>query len=479
MPILRSAGSENSQKYSSQGVPIASLHTDHVAADNTRIINHRYSDEQLIPAARIPGFMFHQTERTADNGTSPCFGSSKLCYDNNARDFDLLGFKYSVISNVGTAGMNNILTFIPARDIEEFDLVPAVGAIDFIRSWIDFTDEYGLSHLAHTAPIPTLAAPSLGNVDGTSAVDPATDSGFVFLFNPNMIAMKVKLHVDESIGISNASVSSTWGISELYPRRLPNISSCSHGDEVEVNVSPSEALVLQFEKRGAITMANNVKVMTLMGQAQTTERVYLSPDIAKMQRCNFAPSASGEEDGILLCDVTFGSSKSNSGGGGGGGSSNVTRMMPLLEQAPSKTNTGGNFSSSFTIPQAVFDQLEARNKTYPIKWQDFDTPATWLVPGRLLAYVFVAEPKDSWGVSAEIDGKPVEIKKSYNSRGRVVPSCFLGFYFELSPEDVTPDREHQLSVSLPANLPAGAFQGVFLENVETEYSEVVERCECV
>ena len=59
------AGDENPETY---GVPIASLHTDHVAADNTRIVNHRYADEQLIPAARVPGFMFHQTERTADVG---------------------------------------------------------------------------------------------------------------------------------------------------------------------------------------------------------------------------------------------------------------------------------------------------------------------------------------------------------------------------------------------------------------------------
>ena len=99
-------------------------------------------------------------------------------------------------------------------------------------------------------------------------------------------------------------------------------------------------------------------------------------------------------------------------------------------------------------------------------------------PPHHRAYIFVADPKDSWLVSAEIDGKPVEVKKSYNSRGRVVPRCFLGFYFEISPEDVAAGRTHQLSVSLPGDLPAGAFMGVFLENVETEYTASVERCEC-
>jgi hypothetical protein len=51
---------------------------------------------RLIPPSRVPGFIFHQTERTADNGTNPCFSSSKLCYDSNVRDFDLLGYKYSL-----------------------------------------------------------------------------------------------------------------------------------------------------------------------------------------------------------------------------------------------------------------------------------------------------------------------------------------------------------------------------------------------
>ena len=72
-------------------MPIASLHTDHVAADTMRHVNFHYSQAMLLPAARIPGFIFHQTERTADNGTTPCFGgplgnaSHWRCYDANTR----------------------------------------------------------------------------------------------------------------------------------------------------------------------------------------------------------------------------------------------------------------------------------------------------------------------------------------------------------------------------------------------------------
>ena len=81
---------------------------------------------------RVPGFMFHQQERTADNGTSPCFGAEDLA-DNNTRDFDLLGYRYSLMSNMATAPLNSVLCMIPARDLEEFELFP--GRSHHQRCW--------------------------------------------------------------------------------------------------------------------------------------------------------------------------------------------------------------------------------------------------------------------------------------------------------------------------------------------------------
>ena len=95
----------------------------------------------------------------------PCAGAGSgaanhwLCYDMHARDFDILGYKYSLLSTVGcdlrvtlwsfsvmfwpfvvilcsfwelilgeiydsTAGQNLVMTMIPARDVEEFKLLP-------------------------------------------------------------------------------------------------------------------------------------------------------------------------------------------------------------------------------------------------------------------------------------------------------------------------------------------------------------------
>ena len=53
-------------------MPIASLHTDHVAADNTRIVNFKYSTGQLIPASRIPGFAFHQVRAVCVHLSASC-----------------------------------------------------------------------------------------------------------------------------------------------------------------------------------------------------------------------------------------------------------------------------------------------------------------------------------------------------------------------------------------------------------------------
>jgi hypothetical protein len=165
-----------------------------------RIVNYQYYVGQLQPASRVPGFIFHQTERTADNGTNPCFSNAgepwpQACYDSNIRDFDLLGYIYSLLSTVGTAGQNNVLTMIPARDMDEFQLLPQSDR-DAISGWLRFTDE-NIEYLRGTKPIPTLGGPSIGSVDGTCAMD-AQDEGYVFLFNPNMLEHNATLTLDES-----------------------------------------------------------------------------------------------------------------------------------------------------------------------------------------------------------------------------------------------------------------------------------------
>jgi hypothetical protein len=220
------AGDENPESY---GVAIANLHTDKVTADHLRSINWKYAMGQFLPVERVPGFTFHQTERTDDNGTNPCFGSERKCYDDNTRDADLLGYKYSLMSNLATAPANLVFAMIPARDEDEFRLFPAED-LQFITSWIEWADA-NQAVLSKCSPIATLGAPATGSIDGTACLDNGKGEGFVFLFNPSMLHLSVSLVLDESLGLQNSTVVAagrggddseivdTWTVTEIYPRK--------------------------------------------------------------------------------------------------------------------------------------------------------------------------------------------------------------------------------------------------------------------
>lgn len=197
--------------------------------------------QQFLPVQRIPGFAFHQTERTDDNGTAPCTMDTDICYDMNARDFDYLGYKYSLLSSIGTAGLNNVVCMIPARDEEEYTLFPQ-DDLRFISEWLAWTDA-NKKFLERCRPISTLPPPSLGSVDGTCAM--FENNGFLFLFNPNLTPMTVQLNADESMCIDNSTLPLQWQVQMIYPHQLvlPPVRS---GDVFSVNIPGASAAVLQL-----------------------------------------------------------------------------------------------------------------------------------------------------------------------------------------------------------------------------------------
>ena len=71
-------------------------------------------------------------------------------------------------------------------------------------------------------------------------------------------------------------------------------------------------------------------------------------------------------------------------------------------------------------------------------------------------------------VSLRINGLPVEVLKAYNSVYPHSPGrTFIGHYADLSR--LRPDAPCDIEVMLPT-LEPGRFEGVFFENVETEYT---------
>lgn len=380
-------------------VPFPDLHFDRVSADRERYTAYRYRIRDFAPPELMPGYMTHQTSRSNDAGEMVETAFRR-------RDWDYLGWRYSVISSIAVGGLNNIVDMIPARDVEEFkNLSP--GDIAFFRKWLAWTD-VNRSYLQNTRFI--LGQPAIGKVDGTSAI--LGDRGYIFLFNPNGRELNAQLTLDASIGLTGGT---EFKLDEIYPRDDANAEgfagrAWAKGETVSVAMEGASALVLKISAATA---------------------------------------------GIVEPR------------------SNAPEPLPFhhMEQvgAYDPAFTGGTFRSNFRIPQRIFEQLAARRKAWPIPWTEEDKRTPWLAPERLLLFVQIAEPDEKMEVSLRIDGGPVALTKAYSSIRRE-PRCFVGFYADVS--SLTPDRDHAVELSLPELRP-GQFQGLFFENVETEYPAAV------
>ena len=87
---------------------------------------------------------------------------------------------------------------------------------------------------------------------------------------------------------------------------------------------------------------------------------------------------------------------------------------------------------------------------------------------------FITDPRNGRSgkikcVTLKIDDAPVELQRAYSSI-RVHAPSFVGFCADAS--NLIPDKEHRLAVELPKLAP-GQFQGVFFDNVETEFTDVL------
>eukprot|EP00965_Chrysotila_dentata_P021008 695464-Pleurochrysis_carterae.AAC.1 len=100
------------------------LHTDRLSANRQRQIAWRYRLLEFCPAEALPGFAFHQTDRTPSALQRRACADGRCAALSRRRDFDLLGSRFSLLSSIGTAGLNNVLNMLPARDKDEFRHMP-------------------------------------------------------------------------------------------------------------------------------------------------------------------------------------------------------------------------------------------------------------------------------------------------------------------------------------------------------------------
>ena len=436
------------------------LHFDRCSGDRQRWATWYYRMEQFTPLDLVPGYMTHQTPRNDDK--EGCIRDRAF----RTRDWDLLGWRYSVLSSIGTAPLNHVVDMLPARDEAEFKNFRPEDQ-QWLRGWMEWTDR-NVQVLRRLRPI--IGPPMLGRVDGTAAV--LGDRGFVFLFNPNYRELGVSFALDATIGLTEGG---PFVLREIYPRegRLlgkPKTGVWNRGDRVDLPIKGPQAMVLeivpaaQVQRPALLNATGQAKrdgdrlVLTdVAGEVGTKAElaVLLPKDSAvKSLRVNGADRRdfSRQEDvvclGVSFAGVPFAHCHQ------------VGTYDPAF--------AGKTFSAEFTIPQRLLAQLARRRKAWPVPYTPDDLLCTWLGSDRLLLYAHIADPDDEMAVGMTIDGKPVEVKKAYSAIYPVARKrTFVGFYADVSA--LQPDAKHTVEVTL-GELQPGQFQGLFFENVEAEFT---------
>ena len=174
----------------------ADLHTDRLAANFERSIAWNYRNVEFCPSDVLPGFAMHQTDRDPTVLEKKAGGQRSNSHA-RARDFDLLGYRYSVLSSVGTAGLNNVINMIPARDPQEYSLLP-LDDVAFMRGWMAWTDAH-VAWLRNTKTITGLPSGGGGGLlDATAMV--LGSKGAMFVYNPTSAAGTLSVVLDHTLG---------------------------------------------------------------------------------------------------------------------------------------------------------------------------------------------------------------------------------------------------------------------------------------
>jgi hypothetical protein len=439
-------------------VSFPDLHTDRVSANRQRFAAWTYRMQRFAPPEILPGFITHQTERS---------DAKKVMRRDRfrPRDWDVLGWKFSVLSSIGTAPFNQVVDYIPARDPDEFNAFSAEDKRWF-REWLDWTDT-NIAVLKHIKPI--IGPPMIGRVDGTAAC--VGDRGFVFLFNPNYRKLNAEFVLDASIGLERGS---QLVLEELYPQKgrllgHPASGTWKMGDRVSLAMGGNQVRVLAlrpaaaagsqpllFNVRGTATVAGNKLALAgVEGEVGTAPEILVRlPGNKKIESLmiNGTDVQFRQSGNLIAAQVHFAGDL-------------CTASQPLWSYDPAFT--GGTIRTSFRVPARIFGQLRRRQQQWPVPYTEDDLIAPWLGSHRLLLYAHIAEPDDAREITLTIDGKAFPVRKAYNNIYGNNKRNYLGSYIDVS--SLEPDREYLVEATLPP-LAAGRFQGLFFENIEPEYT---------
>ena len=448
--------------------PYPDLHFDRVSANRERYTAYRFRNYEFTPNELVPGFMTHQTPRLDDTEDMPATKTADRGIVINrfrARDWDYLGWRYSVLSSIAVGGWNNVINMIPARDSAEHASFSDADKA-WLRGWLAWTAK-NTELLRRTRHI--LGQPALGKIDGTTMID--GDHGYIFLFNPDPRRLSARIPLDASIGLTRGARLLLEEVHPLAGRNIGKLNSGAYrrGDTLDITLDGGSALVLNVT--GARATATAPLLFGATGRARIVRGVLLLDDVrgeagSRSELTVVLPAgariASAEVNGspariatrrgsTLTIPVRF-------------GNATFRRMEPVVTWNPEFT--GGQVSGTLTIPRQVFDQLRARRAAWPIPWVEDDYRTTWLVPERLLLWAPFSSPDARWDALLRIDGAPVPLHKAYTAIHVKAPGTFTGFYADISA--LEPDRAYRFDLTLPSTS-RGQFLGLYVENVEPEY----------
>jgi hypothetical protein len=441
------------------------LHFSRVSGNRQRWATWYFHMNQFTPWELVPGYMTHQTPRNDSKGQ--CVRDRAF----HVRDWDLLGWRYSVISSVATAPFNHVVDLLPARDLTEMKHFSPADQ-EWLKGWMDWTDE-NRALLKKLRPI--IGPPVLGRIDGTAAID--GDHGFVFLFNPNYRELNAEFTLDASIGVVAGD---TFVLREMYPRSgvlsgNPSGGAWKRGDTVRISIKGPDARVFE------IVPAETVPRPALLGAAG--KAVLKGGDLILSTVSGPAGHATNLTvllpAGAVFTQVRIDGGKLPFQSSGGSAVIPVTFAGTRFDHCPQIGAIAPDFADTtyraeLRIPDHISPQLANRRESWPVSHTGEELLATWRGSDRLLLFIQIADPKDDWNIGLRIDGRPAEVKKAYSD---VFPlgreRTFTGFYVDVS--NLNDKSPHQLEVTLPAGLKQGQFQGLFLENIETVFTGVIPR----
>ena len=442
------------------------LHWSRASADRQRRTSWYYRQDCFAPVEVLPGYMTHQTARNDDKG---------VCRRDRFRpaDWDLLGWKYSVISAIASAPYHLIVNCLPARDEREFKAFSSADQ-KWFRDWFDWT-EGNIQVLRNGKPI--IGAPQVGRVDGWAAFK--GEKGFVFLFNPNYRSLPAEFTLDQTIGLNEGK---RFVLRQLYPDaqagRLvapPGKFYWNRGDQVRIHMAGAEAVALEIAPApdsleqpwlaGAVGQAAlSGKRLDLTGvrgeMGIDQELVVALPANAAIDTLNvngvktaFRQNGSQVTARVRFAGVPFAARQQ------------LGTVSPEFAEA--------TFKAEAAVPERVFKQLAARKQSWPVDYSPEERAAVWLNSDRLLLCIDVAELSDEHmsDPGLRVDGEVVPVTRAYTAIVKSNPrNTFTGWYADVT--SLKPDVKHTFEVELPKLAP-GQFQGLFLDTVEADYTSEV------